>query len=274
MSDLCATRNRRDSYFGRINRDGMFVFRARASTLTIYFLCQFFMWQILTGIAYVHAQDVIHRDVKPQNLLIARTVPTKTESESKAALSSSSSSSSSDSKDVKSSSSVSSKSTPSSAQIMALGGGWETATLKWADFGLSRTMNIPLKSLTDDVVTLWYRPPEVLLGSQSYDNKIDLWSVGCVFAELITSEALFTGQEKEDQLKAIFSTVGMPTVANWPGWRSIGESSQKKAYTGNYIRTRTLQDVVKPLSKSGMDLLLVCAHLSFRCHNLIFFGTL
>jgi serine/threonine protein kinase len=221
------------------------------------------MWQILTGIAYVHAQDVIHRDVKPQNLLIARTLPSlKTSSESKA------SSSSSDSKDVKnldpktainssSSVTVGAKSSPSSAQILAVGGGWETATLKWADFGLSRTMNIPLKSLTDDVVTLWYRPPEVLLGSQQYDNKIDLWSVGCVFAELITGEALFTGQEKEDQLKAIFSTVGMPTVENWPGWRSIGESSQKKTYTGNYNRKRTLQDVVKPLSKSGMDLLLV-----------------
>jgi cyclin-dependent kinase len=67
--------------------------------------------------------------------------------------------------------------------------------LKIADFGLARASGIPVKGYTHEVVTLWYRPPDVLLGSQKYSSSIDIWSVGCIFAEMVTLRPLFPGQK-------------------------------------------------------------------------------
>ena len=69
-------------------------------------------------------------------------------------------------------------------------------TLKLADFGLARTYALPLRQYTHEVVTLWYRGPEVLLGSPIYSTSLDLWSAGCIFAEMINGRALFTGDSE------------------------------------------------------------------------------
>merc|ERR1712059_141089 len=72
--------------------------------------------------------------------------------------------------------------------------------LKIGDFGLARGYGSPLKKYTSVVVTLWYRAPELLLGAKEYSTMIDLWSVGCVFAELLTMKPLFNGKsERSDQ---------------------------------------------------------------------------
>ena len=113
--------------------------------------------QLLEGINYCHKSKVIHRDLKPQNLLINY-----------------------------------------------------DGTLKIADFGLARAIGIPYKALTDEVVTLWYRPPDVLLGSKNYSTNIDIWGVGCIMAELVTGKPLFPGLDEENQLKRIFSIMGPP----------------------------------------------------------------
>ena len=68
--------------------------------------------------------------------------------------------------------------------------------LKLADFGLARASGIPVKSFTHEVVTLWYRPPDVLLGSKNYNTSIDIWSVGCIFAEMSNMRPLFPGQKE------------------------------------------------------------------------------
>ena len=60
------------------------------------------------------------------------------------------------------------------------------------------------------VVTLWYRPPDVLMGSKNYTISIDMWSVGCIFAELSNLKPLFAGKDEDDQLKKIFKVVGTP----------------------------------------------------------------
>jgi len=65
--------------------------------------------------------------------------------------------------------------------------------LKLADFGLARASGIPVKNYTNEVVTLWYRPPDVLLGSKNYTTSIDIWSVGCILAELHNMKPLFAG---------------------------------------------------------------------------------
>ena len=93
--------------------------------------CMHYLKQMLDGILYCHSNRVIHRDLKPQNLLIDA-----------------------------------------------------NGNLKIADFGLARSFTVPLPSLTHEVVTLWYRPPEILLGQKIYTPSIDVWSIGCIFGRL------------------------------------------------------------------------------------------
>jgi len=70
--------------------------------------------------------------------------------------------------------------------------------LKLADFGLARAFGVPIKNLTNEVVTLWYRAPDILLGSKQYSTSIDLWSIGCIFAELSNLKPLFPGSSEAD----------------------------------------------------------------------------
>jgi serine/threonine protein kinase len=65
--------------------------------------------------------------------------------------------------------------------------------IKIADFGLARVFSIPIRPYTHEVVTLWYRAPEILLGTLEYSTPVDIWSLGCIFVELITKKALFPG---------------------------------------------------------------------------------
>jgi len=68
--------------------------------------------------------------------------------------------------------------------------------LKLADFGLARAFGVPIKNLTNEVVTLWYRAPDILLGSKTYSTSIDVWSIGCIFAELSNMKPLFPGNSE------------------------------------------------------------------------------
>jgi len=122
--------------------------------------------QILSALAHAHAHRVLHRDLKPQNVLVC-------------------------------------------------GGGRET--VKVADFGLARTFTLPVRPYTHDVVTLWYRAPEILLGSPCYSTPVDVWAAGCVLAELASGLPLFPGDSEVGQLMAIFQTLGTPTEGVWPG---------------------------------------------------------
>jgi cyclin-dependent kinase len=72
--------------------------------------------------------------------------------------------------------------------------------LKLADFGLARAFGIPVKNFTHEVVTLWYRAPDILLGSKNYSTSVDMWSVGCIFAEIVTRMPLFMGKNEQEQL--------------------------------------------------------------------------
>ena len=89
--------------------------------------------------------------------------------------------------------------------------------LKLADFGLARAFGIPVKNFTHEVVTLWYRAPDILMGSKDYNTSVDMWSVGCIFAELVTKKALFPGKNEEDQLLKIFKIMGTPAPDEWAG---------------------------------------------------------
>ncbi|PWN49243.1 Pkinase-domain-containing protein [Violaceomyces palustris] len=93
--------------------------------------------------------------------------------------------------------------------------------MKLADFGLARMFGDPVGDMTQLVVTLWYRAPELLLGVKEYGTAIDMWSVGCIFAELILKEPLLTGKNESDQILRIFKLLGQPDEASWPGYSSL-----------------------------------------------------
>ena len=91
--------------------------------------------------------------------------------------------------------------------------------LKLADFGLARPIeqNVDRKCLTNRVITLWYRPPELLLGAVHYGTAIDMWSTGCILAELLLRKPILPGRNEYEQLDKIFQLCGTPTDSTWPG---------------------------------------------------------
>uniref|UniRef100_UPI003AAA25FA cyclin-dependent kinase 14-like n=1 Tax=Centroberyx gerrardi TaxID=166262 RepID=UPI003AAA25FA len=98
---------------------------------------------------------------------------------------------------------------------------WE----EWVDApcqGLARAKSVPSHTYSNEVVTLWYRPPDVLLGSTDYSTCLDMWGVGCIFIEMIQGVAAFPGMKDiQDQLERIFLVLGTPSEDTWPGVHSL-----------------------------------------------------
>lgn len=161
-------------------------------------LVKSFLFQLLRGICFCHDNRVLHRDLKPQNLLINY-----------------------------------------------------KGHLKLADFGLARAFGIPVNTFSNEVVTLWYRAPDVLLGSRNYSTSIDIWSAGCIMVEMLLGRPLFPGSNNEDQLLKIFRVTGTPDETTWPG------ISQFSEYKGPYpyFPAQSLQQILPNLDPIGLDLL-------------------
>ncbi|XP_051818545.1 cyclin-dependent kinase 5 isoform X1 [Antechinus flavipes] len=158
-----------------------------------------FLFQLLKGLGFCHSRNVLHRDLKPQNLLINR-----------------------------------------------------NGELKLADFGLARAFGIPVRCYSAEVVTLWYRPPDVLFGAKLYSTSIDMWSAGCIFAELANAgRPLFPGNDVDDQLKRIFRLLGTPTEEQWPAMTKLPDYKPYPMYPA----TTSLVNVVPKLNATGRDLL-------------------
>uniref|UniRef100_H3AGI8 cyclin-dependent kinase n=1 Tax=Latimeria chalumnae TaxID=7897 RepID=H3AGI8_LATCH len=207
-------------------------------------LIKSYLYQLLLGVSYCHSHRVIHRDLKPQNLLIN-----------------------------------------------------EIGDIKLADFGLARAFGVPLRTYTHEVVTLWYRAPEILLGCKYYSTAVDIWSIGCIFAEMflfcfvliccgtfkenkrflkktllnfvkieasqslklriflsplkITGRPLFPGDSEIDQLFRIFRTLGTPNESVWPGVTHLPD------YKANFPQwcKQDVNTIVPSLNADGKDLL-------------------
>lgn len=125
--------------------------------------------------------------------------------------------------------------------------------LKVGDFGLAREYGSPLKHYTPIVVTLWYRAPELLLGVKEYSTPIDMWSVGCIFGELLSMKPLFPGKSDIDQLNRIFKDLGTPSEKIWPGYLELPlvRKVTFTEYPYNSLRSR----FAHTLSNLGFDLL-------------------
>ncbi|KAI3994047.1 hypothetical protein MKX01_012304 [Papaver californicum] len=159
---------------------------------------QSFMFQLCKGVAHCHSHGVLHRDLKPQNLLVDK----------------------------------------------------EKGILKIADLGLGRAFTVPLKSYTHEIVTLWYRAPEVLLGSTHYSTGVDMWSVGCIFAEMARRQALFPGDSELQQLLHIFRLLGTPSEEQWPGVSALRDWHEYPQW-----KPQNLARAVPSLEAGGVDLL-------------------
>jgi len=157
-----------------------------------------FMYQLMKGLDFCHSQHILHRDLKPQNLLINK-----------------------------------------------------NNELKLADFGLARSFGIPVHCFSAEVVTLWYRPPDVLFGAKHYSTTIDTWSAGCIFAEISNSGTpLFPGSDVDDQLRKIFRVLGTPTQDNWPGVHKLPEYKPFSMYPSH----PNWNSLLPHLNKSGHNL--------------------
>lgn len=156
---------------------------------------QLFLFQLLRGLDFCHKRKILHRDLKPQNLLIS-----------------------------------------------------ENGELKLADFGLARAKSVPTRTYSHEVVTLWYRPPDVLLGSTDYTTSLDMWGVGCIFVEMLSGKPLFPGiKGVYDQLNKIWTILGTPTESSWSGVSSYPEY---KPYHFRNCQPKSLETVYPMLSPS------------------------
>ncbi|WJZ92212.1 hypothetical protein VitviT2T_011223 [Vitis vinifera] len=153
------------------------------------------------------------------------------------------------------------------SNILVMGEGDEQGVVKIADFGLARIYQAPLKPLSDNgvVVTIWYRAPELLLGAKHYTSAVDMWAVGCIFAELLTLKPLFQGAEVKatpnpfqlDQLDKIFRVLGHPTQEKWPTLVNLPHwQSDVQHIQGHKYENPGLYSVVHlPLKSAAYDLL-------------------
>ncbi|CAL5400748.1 unnamed protein product [Camellia sinensis] len=126
------------------------------------------------------------------------------------------------------------------------------SVVKIADFGLAREFHNPLREYTPRVVTLWYRPPEILLGSSVYFAPVDMWSVGCIFAEMVMRRPLFAGETELDHLHQIFSIMGAPNERTWPGVTLLPYYHRTNFRSCN---PKNLFEVVPDLEPAGVYLL-------------------
>ncbi|KAJ9142660.1 Serine/threonine-protein kinase KIN28 [Pleurostoma richardsiae] len=161
------------------------------------------MGMLTRAVWFCHESFVLHRDIKPNNLLIAA-----------------------------------------------------DGEVKLADFGLARPFADPYHVMTSNVITRWYRPPELLFGAKHYSGAVDVWSVGLVMAEMILRVPYLPGNTEIDQVKLICQALGTPTEDNWPGVTKLPEYINPEKDKVYPVQTRdTLMGPFGTVGAEGVDLL-------------------
>ena len=173
---------------------------------------QYIVYQILKAVKYIHSAGLVHRDLKPGNILIN-----------------------------------------------------ESCQIKIADFGMARNVdrvNYQLPIVTEYIATRWYRAPEILLNSNRYTQKVDIWSVGCIMAEILLRRVLFAGTSSANQLQLIFGVVGNPTRKDLSAMKVNYDGQLIKQVMGAPRGDRKLKKLIASLD--GMERELVESMLQFN----------
>nr|CBZ41239.1 CDK1b protein [Oikopleura dioica] len=167
-------------------------------------LVRSYMFQLICGLSFCHSRRILHRDLKPQNLLID-----------------------------------------------------ESGNIKLADFGLARAVSIPVRVYTHEIITMWYRAPEILLGQKNYSTPVDVWSLGAIYAEMTTNKALFPGDSEIDQMFKIFRILGTPSQDCWPDVENLPDFKVEfPKFPAMGIKKRLLeQNKNLELCAEGLDLM-------------------
>ncbi|XP_022324874.1 cyclin-dependent kinase 7-like [Crassostrea virginica] len=142
-----------------------------------------YVLQTLKGLEYLHVHFILHRDLKPNNLLIN-----------------------------------------------------DKGVLKIGDFGLAKFFGSPTRVYTHQVVTRWYRCPELLFGARQYGTGVDIWAVGCILAELLLRVPFLPGDSDLDQLSRIFQVLGTPTEKDWPNIKALPDFIEFKSFPGTPLK--------------------------------------
>ncbi|PNX75641.1 cell division control protein 2, partial [Trifolium pratense] len=166
-----------------------------------------FLRQALSGLAYLHVQKIIHRNLKPNNILLSFQ-------------------------------------------------NHEISKLKLTDFGVAKSIEPPLSPYSINMGDPCYKAPELLLGFTNYSTAVDIWSMGCIFAEMIKFQPLFIGNDGPKILTEIFCLLGMPTEENWPGVASMCSFIEFEAFDPP-IKPKDLAAEFPKLEPDGLDLLSV-----------------
>ena len=122
--------------------------------------------------------------------------------------------------------------------------------LKICDFGLAREFDSNTREFTHEVITRWYRPPEILLGQKEYNTSVDIWSSACLFVLMAQNKHLFPGDSEIDQIHKIFRVMGTPNESIWPGVSYLPDFKNFPIYP-----RLQLEGIVKNLDNLGFDLL-------------------
>ena len=166
------------------------------------------MYQLLKGVDHLHSHKILHRDLKPQNILVKE----------------------------------------------------DKWILKLADFGLSRVYSIPIRPYTKEVLTLWYRAPEMMLGISNYAIGLDIWSIGCILGELYIKKPLFMGDSEIDQLYKIMQIYGTFNELTLPGYKAFPYFNQNFPFwkgigLRQYVNKRCSEEGGIPMDDLAFDLL-------------------
>lgn len=163
--------------------------------------------QIVIGLDFCHENYSLHRDLKPQNILISK----------------------------------------------------DGSVVKIADFGLARHFSLPFRAYSKEIETLWYRAPEILMGSREYGIGVDIWSLGCVFIQLFTNRPIFQGDCQVQQLMLIFNTLGTPNPSTWNSIEDVPDFSPdfpkfKRRGFGHLIGINDFDDVALDLLEKMLEI--------------------
>ncbi|MFH4977475.1 hypothetical protein AB6A40_004184 [Gnathostoma spinigerum] len=156
--------------------------------------------QVLLGLEFLHLHWILHRDLKPNNLLMN-----------------------------------------------------SHGRIKLADFGLARFFGSPNRNYTHQVVTRWYRAPELLYGARAYGTGVDIWAVGCIIAELLLRVPIFAGETDLDQLVKIYDVLGTPDHDDWPNMKTFPDYIEMKPCPGI-----PLQNIFTAASEDLIELIYQC----------------